>query len=702
MEIVLHKILFIYNKFIKRIKYKYFYKYHYISIKLRLEENRYFNFNKRHNKLFNDYKAKQIMINELQQRYLFKEGEKYTFYPIINNYIIKYNKPYFPTLPNTEIYPQEIPLRSKYSNNFDSSENFKKINYFESISNDDNVFNYNKTETNNSLKKSFHNKNSCLISIRNNLNNNKKYRKINISNFKNKHNLYENKTNIYKRKNINLGRNTNILNDEKEEYINNSNQNEMIQKANSIKTILSNDSCNRKKINQNKNLKRKKDFNKKIKILSPLGEVNYFNYNKDLRMKRNNITSGYLRNNYLNQVKDRKNNYIQNNKIEGLSLKNIIKDEKLKNSLKQRKSKDISKEKLNKVIDNIINKRKKGKNHPMIDTNYCTIDLNENPNNIRLKTENYCLLNNNELPLNKNLKTEIHGLNINNKFNRINIPKYDYGNIDSISKSITLTDNQRRQIKRYYNNNTYKNNYNTSLELKDNLINDEKHLYCQSGLKSKKINNKETSLKINLIKKIKKNKTLKEKTSSIPISSNNKIYILNKISESKRRMKNKLLEEKNYQTVLNSNIHKYKGDFNKTKNHEIKQNINKTELLFKGKEFYLIDKNIAQKENNSNFSLKGRNSYITKNKRKINNEKILNNRNKKIKSQQIAEIEAFGFQGYKKNNHPNIIDEKDDLSIQSLSDSKVFEIANTYIDDQVDKTKVSDILVYKKKQNQYS
>ena len=43
------------------------------------------------------------MLNELKQRYLFKEGEKYTFYPIINNFIIRYNRPYFPNLSNIMI-----------------------------------------------------------------------------------------------------------------------------------------------------------------------------------------------------------------------------------------------------------------------------------------------------------------------------------------------------------------------------------------------------------------------------------------------------------------------------------------------------------------------------------------------------------------------------------------------------------------------
>ena len=42
------------------------------------------------------------------------------------------------------------------------------------------------------------------------------------------------------------------------------------------------------------------------------------------------------------------------------------------------------------------------------------------------------------------------------------------------------------------------------------------------------------------------------------------------------------------------------------------------------------------------------------------------------------------------------------MSIQSISDSKVLEIANTYIDDKVDKIEISGILTQKKLQNQNS
>ena len=69
-------------------------KYYYKIIKLRIEEKKREQYD-RINKLFEDYKRKEAIINQLQQRYFLKEGEKYTFFPIINNYIIKYRNPCF-------------------------------------------------------------------------------------------------------------------------------------------------------------------------------------------------------------------------------------------------------------------------------------------------------------------------------------------------------------------------------------------------------------------------------------------------------------------------------------------------------------------------------------------------------------------------------------------------------------------------------
>ena len=555
--------------------------------------------------------------------------------------------------------------------------------YCDSIPNEDNIFNYNITDTNKSLKQSFQSKNSYLISIRSSLNSNKKYRKIDLSNFKkinrinNKSNLYENKTNVCRKKNMNSRIDTNMLKNKKENY-ESYKKNKLIQKTNSIKSFLTNDCCRSK---SNTNTNQKKYFNEKIKFKSSIKEINSFIPNKNLTNKGFNISSGYLRNNYFNQTKNKNNNYIHNSNIEGVSLKFLIQEEKLKNSLKQKKLKDINKEKVNLVVDNIFNnKSKKTKNNLMIETNDYSLNLYESQNNIRIKGKNYSTINNHRIPLNKNIKSGILSHYINKKGNKINVPKHDFDNNDSNPRTITLTDNQRRQRKRYL--------YNKSEYILNKINNNN--------------NNNKSSLKHNLTEQNKNNKIIKEKNLYIPAESFNKIYILNKISESKRKMKNILLEENNYQTILNNHKQEEKPDFNKTENDEKEQIIIKTEVLPNNNKFNLIN-NIKNKyQNHNNFSLKGKNLYEAKNKRKIVNYKILDDKNRKIRSKQIDEIENFEDEEYHENKQCNNIDDKDDLSVQSLSDSKVLEMANTFIDDQVDKNKISDILENKRKQNIYS
>ena len=100
-------------------------KYYYIIHKSKIneeiikEKNRY--------KLFDDYQKKQEIINQLRQQYLYKEGEKYTFFPIINNYIIKYRNPFF----INNVSTTEINNNKNIKNSFLPKYNmtFEKIKY---------------------------------------------------------------------------------------------------------------------------------------------------------------------------------------------------------------------------------------------------------------------------------------------------------------------------------------------------------------------------------------------------------------------------------------------------------------------------------------------------------------------------------------------------------------------------------------------
>ena len=219
---------------------------------------------------------------------------------------------------------------------------------------------------------------------------------------------------------------------------------------------------------------------------------------------------------------------------------------------------------------------------------------------------------------------------------------------------------------------------------------------------------------------------------NIPIPTYHKINILNKISEARKGMKNLLMNEANCSKFLN---HKYKlkqiSDFDQTNNEDEIQTHNQTEILSREKKLTTTNCNSYSNQFNEDkifFSLNQKKYDNKKDNTKYNNNNgILVDRSKENNkiNKQINKIDSFGFNGQKieKNNYKisnqqfneyyfkkgNIydndtkidnFDEKNDLSIQSLSDSKVFEIANTYVDDHVDKTQVSGILTYKRKQNQ--
>ena len=684
----------------------------------------------RHNKLFNDYKIKQIMLNELQQRYLSKECEKYTFYPIINNYIIKYNRPYFPNIPNTEIYYNDVNLSYKY---FNDTNNTNKTKNYSSIPKDINLsYTYINNDNNKSTKKSLHKKNGCLISLEdcNNINKINLYHKIdnyNLQSHMKDYNLYEHKTNLFPKK-------INIINDPNSKYrYNLSENNKMIQKTNSIKTFFSNYSPIIKKSNINKqkykNKNEKKDVNNIIKINIPLEELN--NYRK-----KTYINTVHSSNNYLSKSKDFKNvyNYNRMNNPEGISLKYLIDNEKAKNNSKPKKIKNISKDKVNKIINNLFNK--KYKNLFRIGTHEEKIDLNENPNNIKLKAYNYSVLEDNYKIVNKKIKTENNykKLNVNNKFSRINTEKSHKtgNNIFGDSRTINLTEKQSRQNRKYYDKNTYNKKCITSIVQNDNL----------STLKHNKTSNKGYDYTLNLNSKIilksnknistkiKNNKKTKDKSIPIPITSNNKLLILNKISESKKGMKNILMNKANFQKYILKNKYKYNKmtDFNQTNNEETY----KSELLSRENKLNTISDNTQSidRDNNKNIISFIEKKFNNKNYNRINN-KIFINRKNRYKNESINNINSFKLEAQKKENknkniirneykisnketneyHSNYknkkIKEKDlnensDISIESLSDSKILEIANTYVDEQVDKIQVSGILSYKKKQNQFS
>ena len=723
------------------------------------------------NKLFNDYKVKQMMLNDLQQRYLFIEGEKYTCFPIIKNYIIKYNRPYFPILPKSEMNNQENLLNyNNYFNNLNSTSNYNSINNFTSIS-EDTLFLKNK-----SSKKTYHKKKNGLISTVDNISKNKIFKKIknyNLTNTnryngnprKNNYNnyyLYEHTTNIYPRMNITNGLS---LKDNSS-----SNYKRIIQKTNSIKSLISNNSQNNKKSKINKLHNKKKDMNNIIKINIPLEEINTFNYNYNINLNKKpylntinsiNQNSNSSSNHYINKSKDILNKYKKSNSNnnEGLSLKYLIQDVKLKNKSNLKQSINISKEKTNQILNNVFNYHKKLKNSLKINIDDNNLDLNENPNNIILKSDNYYFpKDNNNYSYNKNIKTESNNrkLKMSNNYKNINIKREQIykNNTNTNSKIITLTEEQLKKNRKYYNYNncTYNKNAISSKGKKNNIkslkqnkttnkVNDYLPNYNGNTLNQK--NNLKQIIKNN--NNYNKNLNIKEKNIPKPLPSYHKLTILNKISEAKKGMKNILMSEANFRHFYNNNKYKYKQmvDINQT-NDETNQTNNQNDLLSKDNILKTINisNTVSADEDKYKLSfIKKKNNYDkNNNKKKLNKNKKILVKNKKVNKKEtnesINKIDSFAYNGQKieninlnsnKNSNNYIIspnefneyhanngkaiknknkedkyNEDNDISIQSLSDSKVLEIANTYVNEHVDKTQVDEILTYKRKKNPYS
>ena len=215
------------------------------------------------------------------------------------------------------------------------------------------------------------------------------------------------------------------------------------------------------------------------------------------------------------------------------------------------------------------------------------------------------------------------------------------------------------------------------------------------------------------------------KEKNIPIPTYNKLNILNKMTDSKRDMKNKINDEVNNKQFL-YNKFKYNNinEFNQTNNDDTNQTL------------LSIENRLNTFSNNNTKSIDDEKMIFHFNEKRYDNNKNVNIKNRKTVNECINKINSFKIDSKKKNNdnlknknknNCNYIisshevnedyskigkdngndinddfDEQSDLSIQSLSDSKVLEIANTYVDDQIDKNKVSDILTYKRKKNQNS
>ena len=725
--------------------------------------------NTRYDKLFNDYKAKQKMLNILQQRYLYKEGEKYTFCPIINNYIIKYKGLYCPDSTNrdnsygnscinhqnyNDMNNFNVYFDMKFLNSISPDLKDKKISY--STKNDSNIY---------GILKTLQNKNMYLSSI-DNKSKNKIFKKkeINLSNSnksKKKSQRYQNNSNCLK---DDFRTNSyDELNSENEcqrgrnHYSNFSGQYKMIKEGNSIKTLFSNKShlsnknnylkCENKKTNTNRIRKKDKNRDKNnipakmrreksndskrnlSNISSISDEKHLLNENNINIMNISNLNSNdiysknkYKRNRNVNENYYNYDNYSNQTNIDKtVSLKYLIQNEKSKNNSKPKKHSNINDKKANKLIDSIFNNKNiniynaKANNSLMIKTNdIININLNENLKNMRIKSENYTskiqdfpiLINNNQkknnyINVNNNMDFNFteNKKNINNNLNEnISLMKENENNLRNYL-SLNKGKNEKLKIKEFSQENK-KQNYNKIIDnnLKQNEI--------------KKVNNK---IKINDYlsdSNFDENKNDKENIQISTMFSKNEINKSKKLQQSNRILKNRKNNPKLFSLDNNKN------DSSSYQNTKMTNKRNNLIDFTKNNKIIAIseDKTKLNEEEKMIFSLKKKEKkydgiYIKKNnnaKNNINNNNNFNqiepfkeNKNENIIENKIRyKISSHYNKEWDYNDQNKVNEEEDrDLSFQSLSDSKVLEIANIYVDEHVDKGHINGILTYKKKQN---
>ena len=725
--------------------------------------------NTRYDKLFNDYKAKQKMLNILQQRYLYKEGEKYTFCPIINNYIIKYKGLYCPDSTNrdnsygnscinhqnyNDMNNFNVYFDMKFLNSISPDLKDKKISY--STKNDSNIY---------GILKTLQNKNMYLSSI-DNKSKNKIFKKkeINLSNSnksKKKTQRYQNNSNCLK---DDFRTNSyDELNSENEcqrgrnHYSNFSGQYKMIKEGNSIKTLFSNKShlsnknnylkCENKKTNTNRIRKKDKNRDKNnipakmrreksndskrnlSNISSISDEKHLLNENNINIMNISNLNSNdiysknkYKRNRNVNENYYNYDNYSNQTNIDKtVSLKYLIQNEKSKNNSKPKKHSNINDKKANKLIDSIFNNKNiniynaKANNSLMIKTNdIININLNENLKNMRIKSENYTskiqdfpiLINNNQkknnyINVNNNMDFNFteNKKNINNNLNEnISLMKENENNLRNYL-SLNKGKNEKLKIKEFSQENK-KQNYNKIIDnnLKQNEI--------------KKVNNK---IKINDYlsdSNFDENKNDKENIQISTMFSKNEINKSKKLQQSNRILKNRKNNPKLFSLDNNKN------DSSSYQNTKMTNKRNNLIDFTKNNKIIAIseDKTKLNEEEKMIFSLKKKEKkydgiYIKKNnnaKNNINNNNNFNqiepfkeNKNENIIENKIRyKISSHYNKEWDYNDQNKVNEEEDrDLSFQSLSDSKVLEIANIYVDEHVDKGHINGILTYKKKQN---
>ena len=708
------------------MKYKNFIKFHQKTI-LQSKIQNYNNILKKqnvHNRLYNDSIKKKKVLNDLQLKYMEAEAKQYTFIPRVNhNYNLevkkdKSNKRSYKTpLIRKHTQNSETPgkmkeifsIKSYFGSKWNKSEK-KKVNNLKDHSNIDIGTYYIKNKSrgffikvnNNKLKsrllkqrnikKSFHksklsNKNkkdgfSKLTTKNLEYNNNNAgdiNNRINIRINTNINNQLLNELNTYRLKNHKYF--TAINNLFKDDIIVNNN---FLYNHYNNKTIQENKPHFKKYSNIQISTTDAKAKNSVIKHNSKNKKISNNN-----RINNHSISTGYanicLQNNILSSIKKkRKKSNFSFNTLEfsrnisdcfSLLFNNYLKNNQNKN---QYEAKQLENRKISKNIKNKKKKISKG---------------NTSINNI---SSLY------------NLYSDKFPCNDNKDFHSI-----DYGNNLINNNNLNNTDNNCYFIKEK-NKFLYTNSNEMLFDLSSlnnngniNDISETKEKYYTIGLNQDKDNSGFKIMKLNHKSKIKN----KEKNFPDKINKNN-----NLILNPSNKVKKNLLSEMDKSNIINDKLKIENFNFNslgeKHEKRKIKNNNfeKKSNIQEKIKKLSLIniENNFIQNENNIYMKneIKEK-SNIKEEIKKYKTKTNINNGNKTvIEKSHIENIMNEEKKDYLTSKKGNGIENEendnfDNMSIQSISDSKIYELANNYMknEDLIDKYQINNILYNKKNKN---
>lgn len=716
------------------MKYKNFIKFHQKTV-LQSKIQNFNNILKKqnvHNRLFNDSIKNKKVLNDLQLKYLAAEAKQYTFIPRVNH---NYNLYVKKDISNKRSY--KTPLTRKNTQRIESSGKMKEV--FAIKNNFASKFNKSERKNVNNLSVNFNNKvdlGSYYIKDKSR----GIYKKINNNKLKSQL--------LKKRKDIKSFHKSMLLN---------TNKKDEFSKLTTKNLVFNNNSAGNS--NNRINIRINTNINNQL-----LNELNTFRLkNHKYFTTINNLFKDdiIVNNNFLynaNNSNHYNNKTIQENRPHYKEHSNIqisITDSKAKNSViknNSKKEKINSKNRLNNhsistgvanisLKNNILNSNKKGKRKHKKNIPYKTMEFNRNIsdyfsflfNNYLKKGKNKIQYGTKKLEnkkLNENngknkkiakLKTSINSIsslynlyneklpyNANNYFHSI-----DYGNNLINNNNYNFTDNNcyfiREQNKFLYTNSkeilfdlsNLKNNSNknNNSEIKAN--------YYTIDLKQDKDNSEFKTIESN------HNSKTKNKEQNFPdnIRQNNNL-ILNRNNKGKKDF----LPELNKNDTINDKLKIERFNFNslgendekkETKNNKLEKEEN---IKKKIKQISLIniENNYIQKENNIYMKNKAKDeNYIKANIKKFNTKNNINNGNKySIKKGNIDNImdkEKKNYMTSKKEKRIEFEENNnfDKMSIQSMSDSKIYELANNYMknEDIIDKHQINNILFNKKNKN---